>query len=139
MIAYESDVDLAPLPPFDGHPPSASRTRADAMARFGHDTAIYERIVPLFGTAATGQANAIIEAVGAADRGRIAHWAHTLKGSLLTVGAMQTAIRAERVELAAREGRIDGLMPWALQLAAETAVIAGQLALTPPLPVGERG
>lgn len=134
MTAHDSDVDvdLAPLPPFDGHPPSAQRTRADAMARFGQDPAICGRIVTLFGTTATGQAAAVIEALGAGDRERVAHWAHTLKGSLLTVGAMQTAIRAERIELAAREAGLEGLMPRALQLAAETAIIVGQLA--GPLP-----
>lgn len=131
VSVFAVDPDVSPLPPFDGHPPSPRRTRADAMARFEHDEGLYARLTPLFAQAATDQAAALLEAIGEGDAGRSAYWAHTLKGSLLTVGALRPAVRAERIELAVRDGRLADLMPRALQLAAETAILAAQLTQPP--------
>ena len=87
LLAAHAATDLQTPAPFDGRPPEPNRTRADAMARFEGDKVFYERIVPLFCAAATEQACSLVEAAAAGDRDRIQHWAHTLKGSLLTVGA----------------------------------------------------
>jgi len=115
--------------PFDGRPPSAARTRADAMARFEHDLEFFERIVPLFRQAASEQAAALLEAVERGDALAVQHWAHTLKGSLLTVGANDTAARAAELELAARERRHEDLPARARRLAAEATIIVTNLAV----------
>lgn len=122
-----ADTAEAALEPFDGHPPSAARTRADAMARFENDEAFYDRIVPLFRQAASDQASALLEAAAGGDAQALQHWAHTLKGSLLTVGASATAERAEEIEHAAREQRLDGLDARVRRLVAEAAVVVAHL------------
>lgn len=115
------------LAPFDGRPPTPARTRADAMARFEGDEVFFDRIVPLFRQAANEQAAALAEAAERGDLAKIQHWAHTLKGSLLTVGAQSTAERAEGIERAAREQRIEGMTGRVRRLAAETAIIVANL------------
>jgi HPt (histidine-containing phosphotransfer) domain-containing protein len=122
-----ADASEAALEPFDGHPPTAARTRADAMARFENDEAFYDRIVPLFRQAASDQAEALLEAAARGDAQALQHWAHTLKGSLLTVGASATAERAEEIERAARERRLDGLSARVERLAAEAAIVVAHL------------
>ncbi len=123
VAKHEGPMSPATLPadaaeeafePFDGRPPTAARTRADAMARFDNDEAFYDRIVPLFGHAASEQAEALLEA---SARG----------GSLLTVGASATAERAEEIECAARERRLDGLAVRVNRLVAEAAIIVAHL------------
>jgi HPt (histidine-containing phosphotransfer) domain-containing protein len=57
----------------------------------------------------------------------VQHWAHTLKGSLLTVGASATAAHAETVELAARTRQLEGLEARTRRLAAEAAIIVAHL------------
>jgi HPt (histidine-containing phosphotransfer) domain-containing protein len=100
------------------------------MARFEGDSIFYERIVPLFCAAATEQACALVEASTAGDRDQIQHWAHTLKGSLLTVGANASADLAERIERAGREHRLEGLPALVRCLVAETAIIVAHLSAT---------
>jgi HPt (histidine-containing phosphotransfer) domain-containing protein len=57
----------------------------------------------------------------------VRHWAHTLKGTLLTVGATTSSALAARIELAAREGRTEGAVEQATRLAAEVAVLVEYL------------
>lgn len=116
----------APIP-FDGHPPHAEDTRALAMARFDGDATFFARIIPLFRQAAIDQAGSLADAMDRHDAAQVQHWAHTLKGSLLTVGANATAARAEALETAAREGRIEGLRDAVRQVVAETLIITRQL------------
>jgi len=113
--------------PFDGHPPQAEDTLALAMARFDGDIDFFARIIPLFRQAAVDQASALAEAADRHDAAQIRHWAHTLKGSLLTVGATLTAARAAALEAAARDGRTEGLVDAVRQVVAETLIIARQL------------
>jgi HPt (histidine-containing phosphotransfer) domain-containing protein len=126
-VTLPTDATEWALEPFDGHPPSAARTRADALARFENDEAFYDRIVPLFRQAASEQAEALLEAATRGDVQALQHWAHTLKGSLLTVGASATAERAEEIERAAREGRLDGLAARVKRLVAEAAIVVAHL------------
>ena len=63
----------------------------------------------------------------AADAPQVRHWAHTLKGTLLTVGAAPSSALAARIELAAREGRTDGALEQATRLAAEVAILVEYL------------
>jgi len=118
--------------PFDGRPPTAADTRARAMARFEDDEAFFERIVPLFRQAALEQAYELEQALQQGDAARIQHWAHTLKGSLLTVGANPPADHAEWIEQRAAQRRLDGLAQAVGRLVAETNVIVDQLAATAP-------
>ena len=132
LLAAHDATDLETNAPFDGRPPEPSRTRADAMSRFEGDTVFFARIVPLFCSAATEQACALVEAAAAGDRERIQHWAHTLKGSLLTVGATPSAELAERIERAGRERRLEGLPALVRRLVAETATIVAHLGTNGP-------
>ena len=127
MSATPRSPDSAPHEPFDGLPPSAELTRAAAMARFEDDAGFYEQIVPLFRQAAGDQIAALLDAVERGDVGAVQHWAHTLKGSLLTVGASATAAHAEGVELAARRRQLEGLEARTRRLAAEAAIIIAHL------------
>ena len=115
------------LEPFDGRAPSAADTRADAMARFEGDEVFYDRIVPLFRQAASEQAAALRRASDDADATALQHWAHTLKGSLLTVGAGAAAAHAEEIERAAMAHRLEGIAPRVRRLVAETALIVAHL------------
>jgi HPt (histidine-containing phosphotransfer) domain-containing protein len=127
MSADPRSPESAAHEPFDGLPPSAALTRAAAMARFEDDAAFYEQIVPLFRQAAGDQIAALLDAAARGDTRALQHWAHTLKGSLLTVGANATAAQAEAVELAARGRQTEGLEARARRLAAEAAVIVAHL------------
>ncbi|RPH44034.1 MAG: Hpt domain-containing protein [Burkholderiales bacterium] len=130
LLAAHAASELETHAPFDGRPPAPAQTRADAMARFEGDEVFYERIVPLFCSAATEQACALVEATSAGDRDAIQHWAHTLKGSLLTVGATRSAELAEDVERAGRECRLEGLPARVRRLVAENAIIVAHLSAT---------
>jgi HPt (histidine-containing phosphotransfer) domain-containing protein len=120
--------------PFDGHPPHPEDTRALAMARFDGDLDFFARIIPLFRQAAIDQASSLADATDRGDAAQVQHWAHTLKGSLLTVGANATAARAEAVETVARAGQIEGLRDAVRQVVAETLIIARQLDIPVDLP-----
>ena len=113
--------------PFDGQPPTAAQTRARALARFDDDAAFLAQIVPLFRQAAMDQARALAAAMDSGNSSKLQHWAHTLKGSLLTMGAAQSAARAETIERAAAEGRLAELPSQVRQVVAETVVIVAQL------------
>jgi len=118
------------LPLFDGTPPTADASRASALACLEGDESLFERVVPLFRRAALEQSQSLREAFDQGDRPKVQHWAHTLKGSLLTVGARVSARHASEVERIAREHGLDGLQPAVMQVIGETAVIADHL--SPP-------
>jgi hypothetical protein len=121
------DGALAADPPFGGCPPDAGQTRAAAMVRFEGDEVFYARIVPLFRQAVRDQSRGLLEAVHNRDAAMITYWSHTLKGSLLTVGAGEVAERAEYIEAQASAGRLDGLALLSVRLTAEAALIVEQL------------
>jgi HPt (histidine-containing phosphotransfer) domain-containing protein len=122
-----ADTARDTLAPFDGRPPPAERTRAEALARFELDEGFYARLVPLFRQAALDQSRALTAAAARGDGAQLQHWAHTLKGSLLTVGANLPAAHAERIEQLARERRLDGVAALVAQVVAEAAVVVEQL------------
>jgi HPt (histidine-containing phosphotransfer) domain-containing protein len=115
--------EFSPIP-FDGNPPSKEEVRTAALATLGDDESLLEMLMPHFCEAAASQAEQVIEAAKAADAPQLRHWAHTLKGTLLTVGAGPSSSLAARIELAAREGRTEGATELATRLAAEVAVLA---------------
>lgn len=118
--------DDAPQP-FDGAPPSAEATRDRALARFENDGAFLARIAPLYRRAVDEQGAALLAATDSGDAKAVRHWAHTLKGSLMTVGAAGPVERAERIERAARDGRLEGLAAQAACVVAEARTIAVHL------------
>lgn len=115
---------------FDGTPPTQDESHANALACFEGDASLLERIAPLFRNAALEQAQALLDALDRGDRPKVQHWAHTLKGSLLTVGARLSARHASEVERIAREDGIDGLLGAVTQVVDETRLIADHL--SPP-------
>lgn len=115
------------LEPFDGKPPDQKTVRAAALTTLGDDESLLEMLMPHFCEAAISQANSVITAAQAADAPQVRHWAHTLKGTLLTVGATPSSGLAARIELAAREGRTDGALEQATRLAAEVAILVEYL------------
>lgn len=122
----DTGQQAAPLP-FDGRPPTAAETRRLALARFDGDAGFLEQIVPLFRQACVDQSRALVAAMAAGDAPTVQHWSHTLKGSLLTMGADSTAMRAEVIERAAAKGRLADLEALVRQVVAETMVIVAQL------------
>lgn len=119
-----SDPSLAP---FDGNPPARDDVRAAALSTLGDDESLLEMLMPHFCEASVTQAEAVIAAAQAADAPQVRHWAHTLKGTLLTVGAASSSALAARIELAAREGRTEGALEQATRLAAEVAILVEYL------------
>ena len=113
--------------PFDGNPPSREEVRAAALTTLGDDESLLEMLMPHFCEAAASQARQVITAAEAADAPQLRHWAHTLKGTLLTVGASTSSTLAARIELAGREGRTEGTASMANRLAAEVALLADYL------------
>jgi len=129
MMLPASDTATARVPrlPFDGCSPRRADTRADALARFENDEAFLERIVPLFIQSAREQSAALTVAIRRGDPAQVQHWAHTLKGSLLTVGAAIPAARAGRIEQQAARHRLDGLSELIALLVAETTLVVEHL------------
>lgn len=115
------------LEPFDASPPSREHVRAAALATLGDDESLLEMLMPHFCEASVSQAQSVIASAQAADAPQVRHWAHTLKGTLLTVGATTSSALAARIELAAREGRTEGAVEQATRLAAEVAVLVEYL------------
>lgn len=131
MLHDTLSAELDSIIPFEGKPPTPAQTRAAALARFEGMTAFFPRIAPLFRQVAIDQASALTEAAEGRDSAKIAHWAHTLKGSLLTVGANDSAALAARIEAQAQTARAQDLLGLSRRLAAEVAIIAANLGLDP--------
>jgi len=113
--------------PFDGTPPNAGTTRARALARLGDDGSFLARLGPVYRRSVDEQGAALLSATRGGDADAVRHWAHTLKGSLMTVGAVASAERAGRIERAARAGRLAGIAAQAACVVDEARTIAEQL------------
>lgn len=123
--------DSGPLPdagvPFDGLTPTPTQTRSNAIEAMGGDESLLAAIAPHFGGAASAQLASLREALAKQDASQVRHWSHTLKGTLLTVGANRSSAIAAQIEKTARAGEVDGLQPWVERLATETEVLIGHL------------
>ena len=113
--------------PFDGQVPTPDQSRSNAIEAMGGDESLLAAIAPHFGGAASAQMTSLREALAREDAAQVRHWSHTLKGTLLTVGANRSSAVAARIEKTAREGEVAGLHPWVERLAAETEVVIGHL------------
>jgi HPt (histidine-containing phosphotransfer) domain-containing protein len=113
--------------PFDGQVPTPDQSRSNAIEAMGGDASLLAAIAPHFGGAASAQLSSLREALAKQDAAQVRHWSHTLKGTLLTVGANRSSTIAARIEKTARDGKVDGLQPWVERLAAETEVLIDHL------------
>jgi HPt (histidine-containing phosphotransfer) domain-containing protein len=118
---------VSSLQPFDGTPPARDDTRARALSALGDDAQLFEMLMPHFCAACPDQAEALLQAARAQDASQLRHWAHTLKGTLLTVGASATAALAARIELEAREGSVADAIARCDRLLAESRLLVDQL------------
>jgi HPt (histidine-containing phosphotransfer) domain-containing protein len=115
------------LLPFDGTPPSAGMTRERALDRCGGDGSFLARLGPVYRRSVDEQGAALLAASRGDDADAVRHWAHTLKGSLMTVGAVASAERAGRIERAASAGRLAGIAAQAACVVDEARTIAEHL------------
>ena len=112
---------------FDGAPPGREDTRARALAALGDDAQLFEMLMPHFCEAAPTQADSLVLEAQRQDAAQIRHWAHTLKGTLLTIGAAESAALAAGIEAAARQGELEGVIGLTDRLARETALLVQHL------------
>ncbi len=126
-IPSESGHLPDPGVPFDGQVPTPDQSRSNAIEAMGGDASLLAAIAPHFGDAASAQVSSLREALAKQDAAQVRHWSHTVKGTLLTVGANRSAAIAARIEKTARDGEVAGLQPWVERLAAETEVVIGHL------------
>lgn len=112
---------------FDGKPPTPSESRAAALEALSGDEGMLEILAPHFGGSASSQAQSVKTALQQGDAAQVRHWSHTLKGTLLTVGAKSSSALAAKIERAAREGQLDGLGDSVDRLIAETDVLITHL------------
>ena len=117
----------APGPLFDSQPPNAAQSRASALEAMGGDESLLEVLAPHFGSAVSDQASSLRQALIKQDLVQVRHWSHTMKGSLMTVGATRTSSVAANIEKSARAGVLEGLQPWVDRLCAETEVLISHL------------
>ena len=113
--------------PFDGQVPTPQQTRSNAIEAMGGDESLLAAIAPHFGGAASAQMSSLREALAKQDAAQVRHWSHTLKGTLLTVGANRSSAIAAQIEKTSRAGEVAGLQPWVERLGAETDVLIGHL------------
>lgn len=119
----------APLPApgalFEGKPPTSAQTRSNALEAMGGDDSLLDILIPHFGSTISEQSASLRRALAQGDATQVRHWSHTMKGSLLTVGATRTSAVAANIEKSARAGVLEGLQPWVERLCAETEVLIG--------------
>jgi HPt (histidine-containing phosphotransfer) domain-containing protein len=89
----------------------------------GCDEEVYAELLDVFLEDAPPRVNAIRRAVEDGDAPTLAREAHTYKGAVAVLEAREVAGDAHRLELLARDGRLDGAAAIADQLARESAVL----------------
>ena len=120
------------LPPdtgqaFPGEVPSRETCHRRALDSLGGDAALLVVLVPEFVRATDLQTAALESALRDADRARIGHWAHTLRGSVLTLGATEIGALAAAIEAQAREADFAVLGAAIERLVVATRHVAAQL------------
>jgi HPt (histidine-containing phosphotransfer) domain-containing protein len=112
---------------FDGHPPSAEESKARALAIIGDDPSLLAMLAPVFAQSSVSQLQKLAEALSQSDTAQIRHWAHSLKGSLASIGAAGPSARASAIEARAKIHDLSGLDTQVKLLAAEVTVVAANL------------
>lgn len=120
---------LSPDPgqPLSGGVPSREVCRRQALDSLGGDAALLAVLVPEFVRAIEPQTAALESALRDADRIQIGHWAHTLRGSVLTLGATEIGALAGAIEAQAREADLTVLGAAIERLVVQTRHLAAQL------------
>jgi HPt (histidine-containing phosphotransfer) domain-containing protein len=101
--------------------------RLAALDRVGGDEELLREVVELFLVEHPHLMRDVEDAVQHKDAARLERAAHTLKGSLSTIGAEGAARAALQLEIAGRSGQIDGVGPQLEQLGQALGRLCGQL------------
>ncbi len=112
---------------FEGRTPSPEESKARARAIIGDDPSLLEMLAPVFAQSSVTQLQKLAQAISQSDAAQVRHWAHSLKGSLASIGAAGPAARASAIEARARTHDLTGLGTQIDLLAAEVAVVAANL------------
>jgi HPt (histidine-containing phosphotransfer) domain-containing protein len=81
----------------------------------------------VFAQSSVSQLQKLSEALSQSDTAQIRHWAHSLKGSLASIGAAGPSARASAIEARAKIHDLSGLDTQVKLLAAEVTVVAANL------------
>jgi HPt (histidine-containing phosphotransfer) domain-containing protein len=112
---------------FDGHPPSAEESKSRACAIIGDDPSLLAMLAPVFAQSSVAQLQKLAQALAQSDTAQVRHWAHSLKGSLASIGAAGPSARASAIETQAKTHDLSGLDTQVELLAAEVTVVAANL------------
>lgn len=112
---------------FDGRPPSPEESKTRARAIIGDDPSLLAMLAPVFAQSSVTQLQKLSDAVTQSDAAQVRHWAHSLKGSLASIGAAGPSARASAIEARAKIHDLTGLGAQIELLAAEVAVVAANL------------
>jgi HPt (histidine-containing phosphotransfer) domain-containing protein len=112
---------------FDGRPPSPEESKARARAIIGDDDSLLAMLAPVFAQSSVMQLHKLAEALAQNDAAQVKHWAHSLKGSLASIGADGPSARASAIEDRARIHAFAGLGIQIDLLSAEVTVVAANL------------
>ena len=112
---------------FDGHTPSPEESKARARAILGDDPSLLAMLAPVFAQSSITQLQKLVQALSKSDAAQVRHWAHSLKGSLASIGAAGPSARASAIEARAKIHDLTGLGAQVDLLAAEVAVVAANL------------
>lgn len=112
---------------FDGHPPSPEDSKSSARAIIGDDQSLLAVLAPVFAQSSVAQLQNLAQALAQSDTAQVRHWAHSLKGSLASIGAAGPSARASAIEARAKIHDLFGLDTQVALLAAEVTVVAANL------------
>ena len=112
---------------FDGHPPSPEESKIRARAIIGDDPTLLAMLAPVFAQSSVTQLQKLSDSLAQGDTAQVRHWAHSLKGSLASIGAAGPSARASTIEARAKIHDLAGLDTQTALLAAEVTVVAANL------------
>lgn len=112
---------------FDGHPPSPEESKSRARAIIGDDQSLLAMLAPVFAQSSVAQLQKLAQALAKSDIAQVRHWAHSLKGSLASIGAAGPSARANAIEARAKIHDLSDLDTQVELLAAEVSVVAANL------------
>ena len=112
---------------FDGHPPSPEESKLRARAIIGDDPTLLAMLAPVFAQSSVTQLQKLSDSLAQGDTVQVRHWAHSLKGSLASIGAAGPSARASAIEARAKIHDLAGLDTQIALLAAEVTVVAANL------------
>jgi HPt (histidine-containing phosphotransfer) domain-containing protein len=84
-------------------------------------------LAPVFAESSVSQLQKLAQALSQNDAAQVRHWAHSLKGSLASIGAAGPSARASAIEYRARIHEFAGLGIQNDLLSAEVTVVAANL------------